>query len=238
MNLKRLFLMILGNFFKLPKFIFYLYKALKDKNLKIEEKFKNVREIIINANKKGRVKIIVEGKENIPKENGYLICPNHQGFFDSLALIEAIDIPFSAVVNKKYGNKIFLKQIIKILNLIEIDRNDIRNSFEVIKEVAKRLENKENVLIFPEGTRSKNKNELNDMLPGAFKAIKYSKKSILPVSIIDSYKVFEEKGIEKIKVKVNFLKEIKYEEYKDLKTIDIAKMLKNLIQEDINIKKR
>lgn len=236
MNIKRLFLMIFGNTFNLPRFIYNLIKSTNDKSLSIEDKYSYIREIIISANKKGRVNVIVEGKENIPKENGYLICPNHQGYYDSLALAEAIDIPFSAVINKKYANKIFLRDVIKALNIIEIDRNDIKSSFEVIKEVVKRLKEGKNILIFPEGTRSKKGNELNDMLAGAFKSVTLSKAKILPVALIDCFIPFDRKGIEEVNVRVSFLESITYDEYKNLKTVEIAKLVKDKIQEYIDEK--
>ena len=56
---------------------------------------------------------------------------------------------------------------------------------------------------------------------------------IVPVALIDSYKPFDVNSIEKIKVQVHFLEPIRYEEYKDMKSVEIAKEVKIRIEKII-----
>lgn len=56
---------------------------------------------------------------------------------------------------------------------------------------------------------------------------------IVPVALIDSYKPFDVNSIEKIKVQVHFLEPICYEEYKDMKSVEIAKEVKIRIEKII-----
>ena len=53
---------------------------------------------------------------------------------------------------------------------------------------------------------------------------------IVPIALIDSYKSFDTKSIEKIKVQVHILKPMLYEEYKDMKTVEIAAEVKRRIE--------
>ncbi len=235
MNWFRLMLMVLGNMLILP---FYIYKLLlfsrKGNQASLEEKYRLVRNIAIEASKKGRIKVNVSGKEHIPKKNGYLLCPNHQGYYDMLAIMEAQEAPFGIVVAKKYSGIILIREVIAALRGIAMDRKDIKASLEVIKEVTERLKQGYNFLIFPEGTRSKEGNKLLDMKAGAFKSAVMAKADILPVAIIDCYKPFDQKGIAKTEVSVHFLETISYEVYQDMKTTEIASLVKGRIQEYID----
>ena len=56
---------------------------------------------------------------------------------------------------------------------------------------------------------------------------------IVPIALIDSYKVFNSFHFGAITTQVHYLKPIEYEEYKDLKTKDIAALVKERIEEKI-----
>ena len=106
---------------------------------------------------------------------------------------------------------------------------------EVILNVAKDVKNKKkNFVIFAEGTRSKNGNNLLEFKGGSFKAATKTKCPIVPVALIDSFKPFDTKSIEPVNVQVHFLEPMYYEDYKDMKTTEIAETVKNRIQDTIN----
>ena len=65
-------------------------------------------------NKKGRVKVETYGVENQPKEDGFVIFPNHQGLFDIMALLDSCPKPFSFVFKKEVKN--IKLSLITILN--------------------------------------------------------------------------------------------------------------------------
>ena len=56
-----------------------------------------------------------------------------------------------------------------------------------------------------------------------------SKCAIVPVALIDAYKPFDTNSIKKVTVQVHFLPPIYYEEYKDMKSVEIAEEVKNRI---------
>ena len=68
---------------------------------------------------------------------------------------------------------------------------------------------------------------------GSFKAATKSRCPIVPVALIDSYKAFDTRSIEKMVVQVHFLEPMYYDEYKDMKTTELALEVKTRIEETI-----
>lgn len=68
---------------------------------------------------------------------------------------------------------------------------------------------------------------------GSFKSAMIAKCPIVPVALIDSYKPFDENSIKKVVVQVHYLKPINYEEYKDMKSVEIAHMVREQIEKVI-----
>ena len=197
--------------------------------MKRKERYQLLRYIDHRAIKGGRVNIEVYGQENIPKENGFMFFPNHQGLFDVLAIIEASPTPFSVVMKKEIQSIPFLKQVFACMKAYALDREDVKQAMRVIQQVTKEVQAGRNYLIFAEGTRTKNPNHVNEFKGGSFKSAMKSKCAIVPVALIDAYKPFDTNSIKKVTVQVHFLPPIYYEEYKDMKSVEIAEEVKNRI---------
>ena len=104
-----------------------------------------------------------------------------------------------------------------------------RQSIGVIKEVAEDTKRGRRFIIFPEGGYYHNHNTVGDFKPGCFKSAVKARAPIVPVALIDSYKVFEEWTLKKVETQVHFLKAIPYEEYKGMTTTEIAEMVRDRI---------
>ena len=115
-----------------------------------------------------------------------------------------------------------------------LDRDDIRQGMQVILSVANEVKNGRNYLIFPEGTRSRNGNEVQEFKGGSFKAATRAKCPIVPVALIDSFKPFDTNTISQVTVQVHFLEPILYEEYQNMKTTEIAEIVKKRIEKVIH----
>lgn len=68
------------------------------------------------------------------------------------------------------ANVPLLKQTFKCMKVYMIDREDIRQSMQVIMDVTEEVKKGRNYLIFAEGTRSKMGNKLLEFKGGSFKA--------------------------------------------------------------------
>lgn len=199
-----------------------------------EQHYRMLKFIVLRANKGGNVTIDIHGQENIPKESGFMFFPNHQGLYDVLAIVEASPIPFSVVAKKEIKDIQFLKQVIACMRGYLLDRDDVRQAMKVIGEVTNEVRKGRNYVIFAEGTRSKMGNTVQEFKGGSFKAATKAKCPIVPVALIDAFKPFDTNTISSVTVQVHFLEPIYYEEYKDLKTKEIAEIVRKRIQDTIN----
>lgn len=198
-----------------------------------EEKYKHIRYILKHVCKSGNIDLQVTGLENIPTEDGFLLCGNHQGLFDVVAIVDSFERPLAAVLKKELAEIPFLKQIMQCTNSHPMDREDVRQSMKVIQAVTKDIQDGRNILIFPEGTRSKKGNEMNEFHAGTFKCVTKSKAPIVPLAFIDSFKVLDQDGCDPLIVQLHYLEPIYYDEYKDMKTNEIAEMVQERIRKVI-----
>ena len=202
--MKRILMMVLRNIILVPfmwcKLCYHAHHV--DKYTE-EEHYKMLKFIVRRANKGGNVTIAAEGLDNIPKENGFMFFPNHQGMYDVLAIMDVCPVPISVVAQK---------------------------------EVAKEVKAGRNYIIFPEGTRSRNGNKIGTFKGGSFKAATKARCPIVPVALIDSFKPFDTKSISKVTVQVCFLPPLYYDEYKDMKTTEIAAIVQERIRKTIEEK--
>lgn len=230
----RILLMVIRNIFRVPPAWFKLcHYAKHTDEYSYEEKYKHIQYILKLAVTSGNIDFQVFGQENIPEEDGMLICSNHQGMFDVLAIVAAFDRPLAAVLKKELADIPFLKQIVACTHSYPMDREDVRQSMKVIMGVTKEITEGRNFLIFPEGTRSKNGNHMLEFHGGTFKCATKSKCTILPFALIDSFKVLDHNGVEPVTVQLHYLEPIPYEEYKDMNTNEIAAMVHDRIEKKL-----
>ncbi|MEG0370696.1 MAG: AMP-binding protein [Clostridium sp.] len=136
-------------------------------------------------------KFNVRGLENIPKDNGYIICPNHETHLDGMWV--------AGFLPKKHKEKYFClakeehvkhslgKFFIRILGGIPVNRTG--NSAPALKKCREVLSKHNILLIHPEGTRTDN-GEINIFKEGAAKLALDSDRKIIPVRIKGGYKVY------------------------------------------------
>lgn len=198
-----------------------------------EQHYRMLRFIVLRANKGGNVTIDVYGKENLPDKSGFIFFPNHQGLYDVLAIVEACSIPFSVVAKKEIKDVQFLKQVIACMKGYLMDREDIRQSMQIIGNVTNEVKKGRNYVIFPEGTRSKEGNQVQSFKAGSFKAATKAECPIVPVALINSFKPFDTNTISPVTVQVHFLPPLYYDDYKNMKTKEIADIVQKQIQQVI-----
>ncbi len=230
--MRRIMMMVLRLFLKTPYYFYCIWKCGK-KHIDLEESYACVKKVTKAANRAGRVKIEAYGLENIPKENGFIFFPNHQGLFDVLVFLDSCPVPFSFVIKKEASNIILLKQVIAALRAIPIDREDLKQSLQVINQMTDEVKKGRNFLIFAEGTRSRKGNELLPFKGGTFKSAVKAKCPIVPCALIDSFRPFDEKSIAPVTVKLVYLPPMFYEEYGAMKTNEIAAEVKRRIEEAV-----
>lgn len=233
--MNRIAYMVLRNIINVPKWFFNIWKMGKSSDKHTDkERYDYLRSVVIKLNKKGMIHISGSGIENIPCEGGFILFPNHQGLFDMLALIETCPYPLRVVVKKEVSNVILVKQVLKLLRGIPMDRTDIRSSMEIIHKMTDDVNNGKNYVIFAEGTRSRDGNQILKFKAGTFKSAVNARCPIIPVALIGSYKPFDVSSIKEETVQVHYIKPILYDQYIGMKTVEIADVVHDSIQKKID----
>ncbi len=229
--MNRILLMVLRNIFRVPGLWSKLcHYAKHTDEYPYEEKWLHIHKIMKYAVNSGNIDLVVTGKENLPEQDGFMLYGNHQGLFDVVALAGDCERPLAAVLKKELAEVPLLKQILQCTNSFAMDREDVRQSLTVIKNVTEEVKKGRNYLIFPEGTRSKNGNVMGEFHGGSFRCALKAQCPIVPIAFIDSFKVLDQKGSKPVTVQMHYLPAIPYEEFKDLKTVDLAELVKSRIQ--------
>ena len=232
--MNRIVTMVLKNLWHVPGAWFKLCNYAKHTDeYPEEEKYAHIQFILKRAIIGGNVDLKVTGLENIPEENGFMLYSNHQGMFDVLAIAATCNNPIGAVLKKELYNVPLLHQIAVCTKSFAMDREDVRQSLTVIQNVTEEVKNGRNYLIFPEGTRSKLGNEMLEFHGGSFRCATKSKCTVLPVALIDSFKVLDQKGSKPVSMQLHYLKPIPYEEYQNMKPAELAALVKERIAEKI-----
>lgn len=202
---------ILMNLFRAPYMIPKMRReADHPEKYSVEERYALARHVIRLMKVTGGIHTKSYGTELLPTEGGYMMYPNHQGKYDALGIIYTHREPCSLVMDKAKSNTILVREFVDLLQ-------------------GKRY------ILFPEGGYEfNNKNHVCDFKAGSFKIALKTKAPIVPVALIDSYKVFNSFCLGPVTTQVHYLKPILYDEYGGLKTHEIADLVKVRIQEKLD----
>ena len=106
----------------------------------------------------------------------------------------------------------------------------MRQSVRLISEVAAEVAQGRRYIIFPEGGYFHNHNEVREFKPGCFKSAMKAKAPIVPVVLIDSYKVFEEWSLKPVATQIHYLPPLTYEQYKGMSTLEVSDLVHDQIK--------
>lgn len=233
--MSRFYRVIMVNMPRLPFIIAKMRKMAAHMERYSEEKRYRYAQHIVNLMwKTGSIRTEAYGTENLPAEGGYIMYPNHQGKYDTYGIIGTHEKPCTFVMDKAKSYTIFVREALEMLKGKRLDKQDIRQALTVINEVADEVKNGARFILFPEGGYEfNNQNQLQEFKAGCFKIALKSKMPIVPVALIDSYKVFDSYYKGHVTTQVHYLEPIFYEEYKGLKTYQLAELVKTRIGEKI-----
>jgi 1-acyl-sn-glycerol-3-phosphate acyltransferase len=149
----------------------------------------------------GGVKLEVKGKEHLPQSNKIAFISNHQSYLDIPVLLAALP-KFTGFIAKTELNKMpFINIWMRSLKCAIIDRS---NSAESMKKIQNRIRLAEKgypIVLFPEGTRSRN-GQLRRFKTGGISLFYNSGLILVPVTIDGSHKLIEDKRLKRGKVTV------------------------------------
>jgi len=179
-------------------------------------------------------KVAITGRQNVDRKKAYVMVCNHQSMLDILII-------YRMLIHFKWVSKASLFKVPVIgwnmwLNChVKIDRGNEKSKREMIKHCAKHLQNGSSIMIFPEGTRSRN-GDLRPFKEGAFLIALQQKTDIVPMVIDESYKALPEKGIiprRKQKVYLRILPPVGYETFKDMSVRQLSDHVRSIIAAEL-----
>ena len=231
----KLFYVIFMNFRRAPYIVPKMrYSANHPEKYTEAQRYSLVHHVIYLMNKTGKITTKAYGLENLPKEGGYMMYPNHQGKYDVLGIMYTHKEPCTFVMDKMKSNTMLVREFVDLVQGKRLEKDNPRQGLTIINQVAKEVTEGRKYILFPEGGyKFNNKNKVCDFKAGSFKIALKSKTPIIPIALIDSYKVFNSFHIGPITTYVHYLEPIYYEEYKNMKTQEIASLVKQRIEEKI-----
>ncbi len=123
----------------------------------------------------------VHGKENIPKENNYVVAGNHLSTLDPPLLCNVLNHPVAFMAKQELFRHPQLKIMLDWLGVFAVNRDSLEVS--TIKSAMSVVKTKKWVLgLFPQGTREK-AGEIHHVTRGFVGLAKATKCDILPIGI-------------------------------------------------------
>jgi 1-acyl-sn-glycerol-3-phosphate acyltransferase len=103
----------------------------------------------------GGVRLRIEGIEHLPVQGPVVYMSNHQGNFDVPVLFAGLPVQFRWLAKAELFKIPIFGRAMRGVGYISIDRSNRKSAFESLERAARTIRNGTSVLIFPEGTRSR-----------------------------------------------------------------------------------
>ena len=129
-------------------------------------------------------RIEVQGMENIPNDNKYIVCPNHLSTLDPPMMVAVWPRSIAFMAKKELFDIPFIRWWIDWLGAFSVDRENLSPS--TIKTVKTIQESKWVLGMFPQGTRGI-PGEIKGVTKGFAGLAKLTKCNILPVGITGTH---------------------------------------------------
>lgn len=145
-------------------------------------------------------RISVEGLENVPKENNYIVCANHLSTLDPPMLASVLPRPIAFMAKKELFDIPFICWWIDWLGAFAVNRESLGPS--TVKTVMEIKKSKNWVFgIFPQGKRQE-PGTISSVTKGFAGLARMTKCDILPVGIVGSHEAKHLPFSGKITIKV------------------------------------
>jgi 1-acyl-sn-glycerol-3-phosphate acyltransferase len=131
--------------------------------------------------------IRVFGRNHAPRSGAALVCSNHQSHFDPVLIGLSLESRLNYLARRTLFDVPVLRPVMEYFDAIPIDREG--PALGGIKETLKRLKRDEQVLIFPEGTRTRD-GEVAPLKPGFTTLARRAEAPILPIGFDGAYQAW------------------------------------------------
>lgn len=134
------------------------------------------------------VRVTVRSHAKLDPKQPYVVMPNHLSSVDIWSVFLAVPVPLRFIAKKQLGQIPLFGWAMRAGRFIFIDRQNAASARRSIDEAANRIRSGCSVVIFPEGTRSRD-GRLGAFKKGGFHLAVNSGAQIVPVAIRGSREV-------------------------------------------------
>lgn len=180
------------------------------------------------------LKVVPYGLENLPEKDGFYLCSNHQEKFDPLAIWYCFPRRVGVILDDRATHRPYIAEVCKLIKSKKLHYRKMHKLLQSFNEVTEELKSGINYLVFPEGGYEQEDGKLTKFQTGCFKSPKRAKCPIVPVCVIDSYKIFDKGYKTTNPIQIHYLKPIMPEEYENLSTTQMAELVKSRIQAELD----
>ncbi len=175
-------------------------------------------------------RIRVYGLENYPDHDGLLVCINHQSYLDPLIAGVICPRPVNYLGRKTLFRFPLLGWFLTWNDSIAIDRE--ATGIGGMKETLRRIKRGESVVIYPEGTRTKD-GEFHKLMPGFCAVAKRTKATLMPIGIDGAFQAYPaDQVLPRFgRIHVVMGKPIPFDEYASLTDQETTDLLESQIRE-------
>ena len=137
----------------------------------------------------------IEHRGQLPKDQPYVICPNHGSYLDIVFMYRLFKDYFVFMGKKEIASwPLFRIFFTREMN-ITVDRASRTGSHKAFKRAAADIQKGHSVVIFPEGTISTIVPKLRPFKNGAFKLAIEQQVPIVPVTFVNNWERLEGHGL-------------------------------------------
>jgi len=156
----------------------------------------------------------------VPNDGPAILVCNHQSYVDPVVIGTCLNRPCTFVARKSLFKPGWIDRLLRQLNGIPIDREG--SSLDGIRQIIKRLKMGDLVVLFPEGTRTKD-GEVQPLKPGIALMARRAKAPVIPMAIDGAFEVLPRTGwlLRPAQVHVTFGAPLTPEEVKAMKADDL-----------------
>ena len=178
--------------------------------------------------------VTVTGRKNVDHKKAYLMVCNHQSMLD-IPVIYRLFLHFKWVSKASLFKLPIIGWNLSLNRHIRLERSSMQSQRKMFRQCAENIQKGSSIMIFPEGTRSRN-GELRPFKEGAFLIALQQKTDILPIVLDGSHKALPEKGFipkRKQHVSLRILPPVPYETFKDMGIRQLSAHIHTIIADEL-----
>ena len=134
------------------------------------------------------IRVKINGKENVSPKKSYIFVANHQSIYDIFVVYGWLNNRFKWLMKNTLRKIPLVGLACEKAGHIFIDRSHPLKAQKSIKKAEEKMKNGASLVIFPEGSRTKDGN-VNRFKRGAFKIAEDLKLPLVPITIDGAYNV-------------------------------------------------